>query len=96
MRLGLVKAAERVPKSDKLLELKVDVGEAEPRTILAGIGQHYAPETLVGRRVAVVVNLPPRPMMGRTSEGMVLAVSDESGLSVLSPDKDIAPGVRLK
>ncbi len=96
MRLGLVRSAERVPKSDKLLELKVDIGEAEPRTILAGIGKHYAPEDLVGRRLAVVVNLAPRPMMGRTSHGMVLAVSDDAGLSVLSPDKEITPGVKVK
>ena len=96
MRLGLVKSGERVPKSDKLLDLKVDIGEPEPRTILAGIGKHYEPEQLVGRRIAVVVNLAPRPMMGRTSHGMVLAVSDDSGLSVLSPDKDITPGVKVK
>lgn len=96
MRLGLVASAERVPKSDKLLALSVDVGEPEPRTILAGIGKHYEPEQLVGRRLAVVVNLAPRAMMGRTSHGMVLAVSDEQGLSVLSPDKDITPGVKVK
>ncbi|UJR80615.1 methionine--tRNA ligase [Sandaracinus amylolyticus] len=96
MRLGLVKSGERVPKSDKLLELKVDIGEPEPRTILAGIGKHYEPEQLVGRRIAVVVNLAPRPMMGRTSHGMVLAVSDDAGLSVLSPDKEITPGVKVK
>lgn len=96
MKLGLVIAGERVPKSDKLLELKIDIGEPEPRTILAGIGQHYEPEALVGRRLAVVANLPPRPMMGRVSQGMVLAVSDANGLSVLSPDKDITPGVRVK
>ena len=96
MRLGLVKSGARVPKSDKLLELVVDIGEPEPRTILAGIGKHYEPEQLVGRRIAVVANLAPRAMMGRTSHGMVLAVSDESGLSVLSPDKDITPGVKVK
>ena len=96
MKLGLVIAGARVPKSDKLLELKIDIGEPEPRTILAGIGQHYEPEALVGRRLAVVANLPPRPMMGRVSQGMVLAVSDSNGLSVLSPDKDITPGVRVK
>ncbi|MFO0681063.1 MAG: methionine--tRNA ligase [Sandaracinus sp.] len=98
MKLALVKSAERVPKSDKLLELKVDVGEPEPRTILAGIGEHYAPEALVGRRIAVVANLAPRTFakFGKTSHGMVLAVSDANGLSVLSPDKDITPGVRLK
>lgn len=96
MRLGLVRSAERVPKSDKLLELSVDIGEAEPRTILAGIGKHYSPEDLVGRRLTVVVNLAPRSMMGRTSHGMVLAVSDDTGLSVLSPDKGITPGVKVK
>ncbi len=98
MRLGLVKSAERVPKSDKLLELSVDVGEASPRTILAGIGEHYAPEALVGRRIAVVANLAPRTFakFGKTSHGMVLAVSDANGLSVLSPDKEVIPGVRLK
>jgi methionyl-tRNA synthetase len=98
MRLGLVKSAERVPRSDKLLELQVELGEAQPRTILAGIGEHYAPEALVGRRIAVVANLAPRTFakFGKTSHGMVLAVSDANGLSVLSPDKEISPGVRLK
>ncbi len=98
LRLGLVKSAERVPKSDKLLELSVDIGEGEPRTILAGIGEHYAPEALVGKRIAVVANLAPRTFakFGKTSHGMVIAASDANGLSVLSPDKDITPGARLK
>lgn len=98
MRLALVKSAERVPKSDKLLELQVDLGELGARTILAGIGEHYAPEALVGRRIAVVANLAPRTFakFGKTSHGMVLAVSDANGLSVLSPDKEISQGVRLK
>lgn len=96
LRLGLVLSGERVPKSDKLLELKVDIGEPEPRNILAGIGKTYAPEDLVGRRIVVVANLAPRPMMGRISHGMVMAVSDENALSVLSPDKEIKAGVRAK
>jgi len=96
LRLGLVKAAVRVPKSDKLLELTVDLGESGERTILAGIGKHYEPEQLVGRRITVVANLAPRAMMGRMSHGMVLAVSDDQGLSVLSPDKEITPGVKVK
>ena len=75
MRVGLVRAAERVRKSDKLLQLRIDIGEAEPRTILAGIAEAYAPEELVGRRVAVVANLKPRKMMGRISQGMVVAAS---------------------
>jgi methionyl-tRNA synthetase len=97
LRLGLVLSAERVPKADKLLELKVDVGEPEPRTIVAGIAEYYEPEALVGRRITVVLNLPPRVFkaQGKTSYGMVLAVKDAKGLSVLSPDKDITPGVKV-
>lgn len=96
LRLALVKEAERVPKSDKLVRLVVDAGDPEPRQILAGIGQHYAPEQLVGRRVVIVANLAPRKMMGLESQGMVLAASDASGLSVLTVDKDIAPGSKVK
>ncbi len=97
MRLGLVRDAKPVDGSDKLLELQVEIGEPAPRTILAGIAEHYAPEALLGRRIVVVANLAPRTFsrFGKTSHGMVLAVKDPSGLSVLSPDKDIAPGVRV-
>ncbi len=94
LRVGLVKEAEKVAKSKKLLRLMVDVGEEAPRQILAGISEHYAPEQLVGRQVLVVVNLAPRKMMGLESHGMVVAASDEAGLSVLSPDKELAPGSR--
>jgi methionyl-tRNA synthetase len=73
LRVGVVRAAERVPKSDKLLKLTVDVGEAEPRTIAAGIAEAYAPEALVGRRVVVVANLAPRTIRGVLSQGMLLA-----------------------
>ena len=95
LRLGLVVSAEKLPKSKKLLRLMIDLGEAENRQILAGISEHYEPEALVGRRVVVVANLPPRKMMGTESHGMVLAVSDEDGLSVLSPDKDVRPGSKV-
>jgi methionyl-tRNA synthetase len=96
LKLGLVIEAEKVEKSDKLLKLKVEVGEPLPRQILAGIAKHYAPEDLVGRRVVIVANLAPRKMMGLESQGMVLAASDETGrLSVLGVDKDVTPGVRV-
>ena len=88
--------ADVVPKSDRLVKLKVDLGEPEPRQILAGIREHYAPEALVGKRVVVVANLKPRKIMGLESQGMVLAAKDDaSGLSVLGLDKDIAPGTRV-
>ncbi len=92
LRVALVTTAERVPKSDKLLRLEVDLGPLGGRQILAGIGRHYAPEDLVGMRIVVIANLPPRKMMGLESHGMVLAAADGSALSVLNPQKSIAPG----
>ena len=96
MRVGLVQAAQRVKKSDKLLRLTVDIGEAEPRTILAGIAAEYAPEDVQGRRIAVVANLKPRKMMGVVSQGMVIAASLPGGEARLAGfDKDTPPGARL-
>lgn len=95
LRLGLVLSAEPLPKSDRLLKLSIDLGEDTPRQVLAGIREHYEPEKLVGKRVVVVANLAPRKIMGTLSQGMVLAVSDDTGLSVLSTDADIAPGSRV-
>jgi methionyl-tRNA synthetase len=96
LRLGLVVSAEPVPKSKKLLKLQVDIGEATPRQILAGIAEHYTAEGLVGKKLVIVANLAPRAMMGQESHGMVLAASDADGLSVLGVEKDIKPGVRVK
>ncbi|UCH28781.1 MAG: methionine--tRNA ligase subunit beta, partial [Myxococcales bacterium] len=96
LRVGLVKEAERVEKSKKLLKLTVDAGESEPRQILAGISEHYAPEDLIGKRVVIVANLKPRKLMGLESQGMVLAASDDDGLAVLFVDKEVEPGSRAK
>jgi methionyl-tRNA synthetase len=95
LRLGLVVSAEPVPKSDKLLRLRVDLGEGEPRQIMAGIGDRYPAESMVGRRVVVVANLAPRKLMSLTSQGMVLAVGDGEGFSVLGVDAEIAPGSKV-
>ena len=96
MRVGLVKAAEKVAKSKKLLALTVDIGEAEPRSIVAGIAGAYAPEELVGRKVAIVANLKPRKMMGRMSQGMVVAASIDHGHPYLVSFLEDAPvGARL-
>ncbi|MDB4989914.1 MAG: metG, partial [Myxococcaceae bacterium] len=92
LRVGEIKLAERVPKSDKLLRLEVDLGPLGIRQILAGIGKHYAPEALLGKRIAVLANLPPRKMMGLMSQGMVLAAGDGDVLSVLSPANDVPLG----
>jgi methionyl-tRNA synthetase len=96
LRVGTVLAAERVAGADKLLQLRVDLGDEE-RTVLAGIAQHYAPEALVGRSVVVVANLAPRKIRGVTSHGMLLAADAEgTGVALLTPDKDLPPGSRVR
>ncbi|MCG8554776.1 MAG: methionine--tRNA ligase [Proteobacteria bacterium] len=90
-----VRKAERVPKSDKLVRLLVDLGETEPRQILAGIGQHYEPEALHERNVVVVANLKPREMMGMLSQGMLLVASHGERLALLEVDGAVPPGSRI-
>jgi methionyl-tRNA synthetase len=98
LRVGQVVTAARIPKSDKLLLLTVDVGEENPRTILAGIAEHYEPESMVGRKIAVVSNLKPRKMRGHESQGMLLAASvGEGDRPVLATfTEDVPNGARLK
>jgi methionyl-tRNA synthetase len=97
LRVGLVKAAEPVPKAEKLLRLAVDVGEPEPRTIVAGIAKAYPdPAALVGKRIVVVANLEPRALMGITSHGMLLAAGEAPDLSVVTVGDAIPPGTRVK
>jgi methionyl-tRNA synthetase len=97
MRVGLVLAAERLKGSDKLLHLKVDIGETEPRTLVAGIAEAYAPELLIGRKVVIVANLEPRKLRGVESNGMIVAASLEGGKPVLAGFlEDVPIGARLK
>ena len=98
LKVGEVLTAERVPKSDKLLRFTVDVGEAQPRQILAGIAEHYEPEKMVGRKLVIVSNLKPRKLRGFESQGMVLAASvGEEGRPVLATfAEDVPNGARLK
>jgi len=97
LRVGEVKSAEKVKGADKLLHLKVDIGEAEPRTIVAGIALAYQPEQLVGRKVVIVANLEPRKLRGLTSQGMIVAASLEGGAPVLAAFLESVPvGARLK
>ncbi|MEO0324055.1 MAG: methionine--tRNA ligase [Myxococcota bacterium] len=95
LRVGLVRAAEAVPKSDKLLRLEVDLGEDAPRQILSGIRPHYDAASMLGKRVVVVTNLAPRKIMGFASQGMVLAASDDDGLTVVEVAEGMAPGARV-
>jgi methionyl-tRNA synthetase len=97
LRVGEVRSAEPVKGADKLLHLKVDIGEPEPRTIVAGIALAYKPEQLIGRKVVIVANLQPRKLRGLTSQGMIVAASLEGGLPVLAGfHEEIQPGARLK
>jgi len=98
LRVGQVVSAERVPKADKLLLLKIDIGEEEPRQVLAGIAQYYEPEKLIGRKVVVVANLKPRKLRGFESQGMVVAAAfGEEGRPVIATfTEDVPNGARLK
>ncbi len=97
LRVGTVRAAARIPKADKLLQLTVDLGEGEPRTLVAGIAQEYAPESLLGRQVVVVANLQPARIRGVDSQGMVLAaVTADDRAVLLQPDGAVADGSRVR
>ena len=92
LRVGTVIEAENIPKSDKLLKLKVDTG-LDQRTILSGISKYYSPDEIINKKVMVLINLKPRKMMGFESEGMLLLADDGDGnLSLMQPDSDISDG----
>jgi methionyl-tRNA synthetase len=97
LRVAKILSAERVKGADKLLHLKVDAGEAEPRTIVAGIATAYEPETLIGRKVVIAANLHPRKLRGIESNGMIVAASLEGGKPILAGFlEDVPVGARLK
>ena len=96
LKVAKVLEAERVPKSKKLLKLKVDAGEAQPRQILAGIAEAYEPEALIGKTIVIVANLAPRLMMGIESNGMVLAASPDGGGAFVLNAEPAAPGARVR
>jgi methionyl-tRNA synthetase len=97
LRVGEVKSAEPVKGADKLLHLKIDIGEPEPRTIVAGIAKAYNPEQLLGRKVVIVANLAPRKLRGIESRGMIVAASLEDTPPVLAAFlEDVPIGARLK
>jgi methionyl-tRNA synthetase len=96
LRVGQVKAAEKVKGADKLLRLEVDLG-SEVRQVVAGIAESYTPELLIGRKVVIVANLAPRKLRGLESNGMIVAASPEGGKAVLAGFlEDVPVGTRLK
>jgi len=98
LRVGVVVSAERVPRKDKLLDLRVDLGEETgPRRIVAGLALSFSPAELVGQRVIVAANLAPRDFgKGLVSYGMILAAGPSESLSLATVSKDVPPGTRLK
>jgi methionyl-tRNA synthetase len=94
LRVGKVIQAEKVEKSDKLLKLMISIGEEE-RQVLSGIAKSYSPEDIINKNVILVANLEPRNIMGFESKGMVLAVGDENGVVLISPEKDIEAGLQV-
>ncbi len=98
LRVGKVLSAEPVPKSKKLLRLEVDLGSSSPkRQVLAGIAQHVAAETLIGKQIVVVANLTPATLMGLESQGMLLAVENTEGkVGVIEISSEFEPGSKVR
>ncbi len=96
IRIGTVMAAELVPETDKLIQCTIDFGEMGQRTIVSGIAQWKKPEELVGRQLPYIVNLAPRVLRGVESQGMLLAASDDVGVALLAPEREVPPGTKLR
>jgi len=94
LRVAEVLEAKRVPGTDKLLELRIKIGEGT-RTLVAGIADGYTPEQLVGRKIVVVANLQPRRLRGVESQGMLLAANDGDRAVLLAPDREVPSGARV-
>ena len=95
LKIALVVEAKTHPDADKLLVLTVDTG-SEKKEIVAGIARHYSPAELVGKRIVVVDNLQPAVLRGVTSYGMLLAAQDGEVLSLVTPERSVAPGASVR
>ncbi len=101
LKVGTVLEAEVLQDSEKLLKLKVDLGESTPRQILAGLKPYFKPEYFIGKQVVVAANLEPRMMMGLESQGMILAADPSTGSGqakpvLLKPAGKVAPGTKIR
>ena len=96
LRVAKVVRAEAIPRAKKLLKLEVDVGEPEPRTVVAGIAGTYQPDELIGKQVILVANLKPAKLMGVLSQGMLLAASTDKALAALGADQEMPPGTPIR
>jgi len=98
LRVATIEGVEAVPKSKKLYQLSLDLGDLGKRTIVSGIALHYTPEQLLGKQIVVIANLKPAKLMGVESRGMLLAAStnDDGTLALLTPDKPILSGSKVR
>lgn len=95
IRIGTILEAEKVEGADKLLKLKVDLGN-EQRTIVAGIAKDYKPQSLIGKQLPILTNLEPRIIRGIESQGMILAAVIEEKAVILKPAKKVPNGTKVK
>lgn len=96
IRVGTVLAVEKIENADKLLKCTIDFGELGTRTIVSGIAEWKQPEDLVGKQLPYIVNLAPRMLRGVESQGMLIAASDENGVALIQPEREVPKGTRLK
>ena len=95
LKIAEIKEAKNHPNADRLFVLKIDLG-GEERQLVAGIRSSYQAEELVGKKIVVIANLEPAVIRGEESQGMLLAASGEDGPVLLTPEKDVALGSRIK
>ncbi len=94
LRVGKVIECEKVEKSRSLLKIVVDIGD-EKKQIISSISDYYKPEDMLGKQLIIVNNLKPAKFMGLESQGMLLAVEDNNGVSLLHPDRDMESGTKV-
>lgn len=95
LKVGKVLSVDDHPDADKLLILRVDLGEERPRTLVAGLRQYYSPDELEGKLLVVVTNLEPARLRGVQSDGMMLAAQDGDNVVLLTVERDVAPGSKV-
>jgi methionine--tRNA ligase beta chain len=96
LRVGKVISAEKVENADKLLKLMIDLGEETPRQLVAGVALQYTPEQLVGKDMVVLTNLEPKTIRGVESRGMILAATVDGAPVLLTTEKPVPAGSKIK
>jgi methionyl-tRNA synthetase len=96
IRIGTVLAVEKIENADKLLKCTIDFGALGERTIVSGIAEWKQPDDLVGKQLPYIVNLAPRMLRGVESQGMLIAASDDEGVALILPERNVPRGTKLK